>query len=367
MAIQFARIRFISRSGGGNACRSSAYNARDKIVNEKTGEVFNWTQRGGNIYHEILLPDHVDKKFKNASVLSNEVEVTERKGNSQLYAEFLLPLDKDLDPNNPKTLEIYKDHIHDYIRRKGWIKEGLGVQIDIHKPHEGEDNYHCHGLVTTRRFLDTGLGFEKTKARDIFPQIRNGLVTNKEDFDNGIIWRDVQNDYYKACGMSNRVDLPGILTQEHIGPVRMRSVFNEAAKRNEDKKEAEIEHLNSGDRVVNKVAKHMSVFTKGDLARAVKCIPDDDSRAKLFSEALESDSLVPLYTKDGTITKYFTTHEIRLEEQKLMRLGGYVFNEENLITSLSGRKWSRGNVERLISEGSKGLSDEQSKALSIVD
>ena len=79
MAIEFARIRYVSRSAGGSACNSSAYNARSKVVDERTGEVFDYSKRGGNVYHEILLPDHVDKKFKNISILSNEVERMERK------------------------------------------------------------------------------------------------------------------------------------------------------------------------------------------------------------------------------------------------------------------------------------------------
>ena len=40
MAIQFARIEILSRKSGGNACCKGAYNARSKIVDEKTGEIF---------------------------------------------------------------------------------------------------------------------------------------------------------------------------------------------------------------------------------------------------------------------------------------------------------------------------------------
>ena len=40
MAIQFARARYISRSTGGNAVRSAAYNERTAITAERTGELF---------------------------------------------------------------------------------------------------------------------------------------------------------------------------------------------------------------------------------------------------------------------------------------------------------------------------------------
>ena len=40
MAIAFARIEYKGRSSGANACTMSAYNARSRIVDEKTGEVY---------------------------------------------------------------------------------------------------------------------------------------------------------------------------------------------------------------------------------------------------------------------------------------------------------------------------------------
>ena len=214
--------------------------------------------------------------------------------------------------------------------------------------------------MTTRRFLDTGLGFETKKARDIFPQIKKGLVIDKEDFDNGVIWRDVQNDDYKARGMSNRVDLPGELTQEHIGPVRMRNIFNEASQRNEERREAEIEHLNSGSRVLEKVTKHLSVFTRGDLSRAVKYIPDSEIRARLVEDAISDKSIIPLYVEEGSKTKYFTTKEIREEENKILRLSGYVSNVENVI---SGGSKIKQIANDLISNVKGDLTEEQHKAL----
>lgn len=60
MAIQFARIRIISRKTGGNACCTAAYNARTKIVDEKTGKVFNFKNRSDNVYHEVMLPKNAN-------------------------------------------------------------------------------------------------------------------------------------------------------------------------------------------------------------------------------------------------------------------------------------------------------------------
>ncbi len=63
MAIAFARSKYLSRSNNKNACCTSAYNARSRVVDERTGKVFDFTSHGGHAYHEMLLPSFVDMKL----------------------------------------------------------------------------------------------------------------------------------------------------------------------------------------------------------------------------------------------------------------------------------------------------------------
>ena len=92
MAIQFARCEYVSRSSGGNACRKASYNQREALRCERTGELFSFKERDGNVHHEILLPLGADENFKNSSMLWNEVEACERRINSQLAKEFVIAL-----------------------------------------------------------------------------------------------------------------------------------------------------------------------------------------------------------------------------------------------------------------------------------
>ena len=355
MAIGFAKSRYIGRSSGGSACRSGAYNARSEIVDERTGEVFNFKERGGNVYHEILLPSHVNIKFKDMSVLSNEVEKSEHRSNSQLYIEWVLALPKEKEV----SLEMKQEILRRFIEYKGWIKEGLAVQVDIHEPHEDEINWHAHLLIPTRRFSKEGLGFEFLKARDLQPKVVNGRVA--EETRDAIAFTNIQNAFFKEKGLDLRVDLPGELTQEHIGPVRMRSVLNQAVERNEDRRIANIEHLNSGQRLLEKVTHHMSVFNVGDLKRAVKFIPNSEARERLVEGALASKSLLELHDEQGKNTGYYTTVEIREEEEKLLRLSSYVASGKNVI-AMGGIK-AIDNANRLITSVPKSFSSEQKSAL----
>ena len=56
MAIAFARARYIGRASGGSAVRSAAYNAREGIRDERTGELYYFAHRDAPEHHEVLLP-----------------------------------------------------------------------------------------------------------------------------------------------------------------------------------------------------------------------------------------------------------------------------------------------------------------------
>jgi len=169
MAIQFARIEIVGRSTGGNACCKGAYNARTKINDQKTNITYNFSNRGDNVYHDILLPNGVDQKFKNISELMNAVEHIEKKDNSQLLKDAIiaLPDDKELDLQDRINITLR------VIDKMAWVKNGLGVQVDIHQPHDGEKNWHAHLLITTRRFTADGQCLGK-KARDLNPEFKTG-------------------------------------------------------------------------------------------------------------------------------------------------------------------------------------------------
>lgn len=327
MAIQFARVAIVGRSTGGNACCKGAYNARTKVKDEKTNVTYNFSNKGDNVYHAVLLPEHVNKKFLSVAELMNEVERCEKQKNSQLLKDIVLALPDDKELSLQDRINI--TYLH--IEKRGWVKDGLGVQVDIHKPHDGEKNWHAHLLITTRRFTECGQFLSPTKARDLNPEFKTGrsgnfIVPEAQQIHEDL--RDIINDYFKEMGLDKRVDSIGINPQEHIGPVRMRSVMNAAVVRNEERRIAEIEHLNNGQALLDKVTRHMSVFTKSDLMRAVKCVPDQSFQERLVEEALESKSVIPLFKENGTNTYYFTTQGVRLEESKILGSVASIAREE---------------------------------------
>ena len=92
VAIAFARARYLSRATGGNAVRSAAYNAREAITAERTGELFHFRHRDAPEHHEVLLPEGADARLADAATLWNAAEAAERRKDAQVAREIVLAL-----------------------------------------------------------------------------------------------------------------------------------------------------------------------------------------------------------------------------------------------------------------------------------
>jgi hypothetical protein len=216
MAIQYARLRYISRGKGMNACSRVAYNENLKIRDNRIGKTFDFSKKSTNVYHQILLPLHVDKEFQDIEYLMNEVEANERQKNSQLLKEYVLALPEEKEISLRHKIALTKL----FIRKLRLIKEDLAVVIDIHKPTEDDINWYSKILVTTRRFLYHGKSLGE-KARDLDIPVKGGgnkvFVPKNLSINNGEIWRDIQNSFFGFLGLDLKVSPINDIPQSHIG------------------------------------------------------------------------------------------------------------------------------------------------------
>ena len=201
MAIQFARARYISRSTGGSAVRSAAYNERAAITSDRTGELYYFKHRDAPEHHEVLLPDGADPRFADSAVLWNAAEAAEKRKDAQVAREIVLAL-----PANAELTDEDRIALARSFAEQHFVAKGLAVQLDVHRPHEGESeseraNWHAHLLITTRRL--EGEGFAAKKARDLDPEVRRAggraVVADGEAW--GELWRDHQNRYFVEHGL----------------------------------------------------------------------------------------------------------------------------------------------------------------------
>ncbi|WP_371220594.1 AAA family ATPase [Orientia tsutsugamushi] len=352
MAIQFTRIEFLSRSKGGDSCRKAAYNARTIVKNEKTGIKYNFSRKKDNVYHTVLIPDYVNQDFKNIQTLMNEVERTAKDPNSQLLKDIVIALPDEKELNLEHRIEL----THRIVDAMEWVQKGIGVQIDIHKPQIGDKNWHAHILLTMRRFRKDGTGLGD-RAVDLNPKIItvNGKkVVIKDPEMIYEIAKEETNAYFAELGLPYRVDETSKVPGKHIGPRRIRNLINEVLNENELRKEAHLKIINDADVITDSITHYKSIFTKHDVEKAVKDIPDLTAREQLVQKVLSSNRILELYHDDGESSKYFTTTKVRNEETRIIRIANKI-NDQVYYNDIY-------NLKSDI-EGLANVSEEQKQAL----
>lgn len=327
MAIAFARARYLSRASGGNAVRSAAYNARESLQAERTGELFHFRHRGAPEHHEVLLPAGADPQLGQAGTLWNAAEAAERRKDAQVARELVLALPADRELSQEDRVELARS-----FAREHFVAKGLAVQLDVHAPHDGagegaegeRSNPHAHLLVTTRRV--EGAGLASHKARDLDPEVRRAaggraVVADGEAW--GALWRDHQERYFRAQGIALRVDPTAAHPGEHVGPVRMRRAGSEAAVRAEALRAANQAAARDPAQVLAGLTRNNATFDARDLDRWLDKhlgregdAGEERERAALRAGVLGHQDVLPLHDKaTGEATGRFTTRQVREEER----------------------------------------------------
>ena len=177
MAIEFARVRYLSRSSDGSATRQAAYVAREKVHDERTGQTYSFAHREVPAWCEVLLPPGAPQGLATVAGLANAMELSENRKNSQTAREFVLALPADREVSHQDRVEMLRGFVQEHFTSKG-----LGAIVAIHQPHpklrgsaadleSPTANVHAHVLVTTRYITGAALG---AKARDLQPEVRRG-------------------------------------------------------------------------------------------------------------------------------------------------------------------------------------------------
>ncbi|WP_420608219.1 AAA family ATPase [Novosphingopyxis sp.] len=358
MAIAFARARYLSRATGGNAVRSAAYNAREAITAERTGELFHFRHRDAPAHHEVLLPEGADARLADAAALWNAAEAAEKRKDAQVAREIVLALPADRVLSTEDRIDLARSFAEQHF-----VAKGLAVQLDVHAPHrergEGEGawaegtggdhtNWHAHLLITTRRVEGDHLAAKK--ARDLDPEIRRAgartLVTDAEAW--GETWRAHQDRYFQEHGIGVRVDATAAHPGEHIGPVRMRKVDSPAAARAEALRTANEEAARDPAQVLAALTRNNATFTERELDRYLQkhlgAGPDgtpDPATVQDIADAkravLGHREVLALHDRDtGEAAGRFTTGAVREQERAALADG----------VAVAGARHHRGVIAR---------------------
>lgn len=146
MALFHLNVTQIKRSKGQSAIATAAYRAGEKLYSEYYGETSDYTNKGGVICSEILLPDHAPREYADRQTLWNAVEKAERGKNAQLAYSFDIALQNEfsLDENIALARQFLLEH---------FVSRGMVVDFAIHVPDTepgGISNPHFHVMAPIR-------------------------------------------------------------------------------------------------------------------------------------------------------------------------------------------------------------------------
>jgi Ti-type conjugative transfer relaxase TraA len=307
------------------------------VTNDRTGESYNYANKGDGAYHAVLLPEGVNARFKDPKVLWNAAEKRETRINSQVALEGVIALPDDACITMEDRIEIAHRAAHHFF-----VRHGLAVQVDIHEPHDDVDhNWHAHFLATTRTFTPGGNALGE-KAREYMARYREGNLHSGEEY------RKIQNDYFAEKGYDLRVDENGIVAQAHLGPVRLRARASEMMQSHLERTSANQNASCDPGRILAHITQRNSVFTREDVERYLhKHVPVHE--LKVVRDAFwRQKGLIQLYKDEKALgggssenkmhetpkaTHQYTTRSVKTEEDRILRIADRLQAKDGVLSA----------------------------------
>ena len=216
MAVYHFSARTVSRSAGRSSTAAAAYRAAERIVDGRTGEIHDYTRKGGVVASEVILPGGGTME---RAALWNKVEAHHKRGDATVAREFVVALPAELDPTQRQDLaRSYARELADRYR--------VAVDVNVHAPgKEGDQrNHHAHILLSACYASTAGALGKKAVELDPIHCQRHGLANVVEVERER--WERLANQALEKAGQEARIDhrsleaqgitdrLPGV----HLGP-----------------------------------------------------------------------------------------------------------------------------------------------------
>lgn len=195
MAIYHFHAGMISRAKGQSAVATAAYNARDHLTNERTGEVKDFTRKDGLLFSGIYAPKDAPAWAQDRGQLWNHAEAAERRNDTQIARKYEVALPHELTDEQRRYL------VQDFVR-ENFTRKGYAADVSIHAPDKDGDarNFHAHILVTDRRLTAEGFAEHKAERQQTFGQRKAELEQLRES------WERIGNRHLERHGFEPTLD-----------------------------------------------------------------------------------------------------------------------------------------------------------------
>lgn len=220
MAIFHCQTTPLSRSSGRSAVAAAAYRSGSELVDERTGQVHDYTRKAGVADTLMVMPEGAPAMTR--SELWNAAESAEKRKDARTAREWVVALPAEL------SAEQRKELVATFARGLAG-RYGVAVDVAIHQPGaEGDQrNHHAHVLCTTRQVGPQGLGDKATLELSDKARRERGLGAAADEVKAvREFWSGIANRALEQAGHEARIDHRSLEAQgidraptTHLGPV----------------------------------------------------------------------------------------------------------------------------------------------------
>jgi Ti-type conjugative transfer relaxase TraA len=333
MAIYHLSVKVISRSAGRSAVAAAAYRSAGRLHDERIDRTHDFTNKGGVVHSEVLLPEGAPEHLSDREQLWNAVEAAEKRKDAQLSREVEFAIPREL--NQQQGIALARDFVEREFVTSGMIAD-LNVHWDI-----GADGFakpHAHVMLTMREVDGDGFG---AKVRD---WNRTELVEHWRER-----WAEHVNERLAELDFDARIDHRsleaqgiGLEPQDKIGPAasRMEGRGLEAERIEEHRAIAE----RNGARIIadpgialDAITHSQATFTTRDLARFVHRHSDGKDQFDAVMSAVRNAPELVALGKDGRGEERFTSRQMIETEQRLQRASELMAERQQHAVNEHGR------------------------------
>lgn len=186
MALYHFSVSVIKRSAGRSATGAAAYRAAEKIHDDRTGLLHDYTRKRGVYSTEILAPANAPSWVHQRSHLWNAVEQTEKRHDAQVAREIDVALPTEL--THEQKQDLLRSFVRAHILPQGMVADVAYHDFNSHNPH-------AHLLLTMRPIEGEGFGNKNREWN------REEMLTHWRE-----AWAEHVNQALERYGHAARVD-----------------------------------------------------------------------------------------------------------------------------------------------------------------
>jgi hypothetical protein len=177
VAIYHLSVKLITRGAGRSATAAIAYRAADRVPDERTGLVFDYSRKRGVEHTEVVLPSAVAESAawaRDRVHLWNAAEAAENRKDARVAREYEVALPHELKAQD--RVQLVRAFAQELAER-----HGCAIDFAIHAPHRDGDvrNHHAHILATTRCVGGTSLGVKTDMELKDTDRAKKGLSAGR--------------------------------------------------------------------------------------------------------------------------------------------------------------------------------------------